>query len=171
MNSKISLLLPTRGRPLLVKRLFQSIIEHTAEVGNLEIILYLDEDDKESHGIQDSRLNIVKIIGPRLTMGGYNTKCLERSSGKLIMLMNDDLVICTPQWDQIIIDFAHTISDDHFLAFPNDCEAGRHMCTFPIMSRKTCDVLKMPYPNEYNALYIDVHIFDIFTRLKHFGHI
>jgi len=169
-NIEISLLLPTRGRPLLVKRLFQSIIDQTNNLNKLEIIMYLDEDDSESHGIQDSRLNIVKIIGPRLTMGGYNTKCLERSSGKFIMLMNDDLVICTPQWDQMISDFAHTISDDHFLAFPNDCEAGRHMCTFPIMSRNTCDILLKPYPKKYDALYIDAHIFDIFTRLKHLGH-
>ena len=166
---EISLLLPTRGRPLLVKRLFQSIIDQTNNLNKLEIIMYLDEDDSESHGIQDSRLNIVKIIGPRLTMGGYNTKCLERSSGKFIMLMNDDLVICTPQWDQMISDFAHSISDDHFLAFPNDCEAGRHMCTFPIMPRKTCEILLKPYPKEYRSLYIDTHIFDIFTRLKYLG--
>jgi len=167
--NKISLLLPTRGRPLLVKRLFQSIINQTANLNNLEIIMYLDEDDTESHGIEDQRLNIVKIIGKRSTMGEYNAKCLEASSGNIIILMNDDLVISTKGWDQIILNFALTVSDDIFLAYPNDKEAGHRLSTFPIMSRKTCQVLSEPYPKAYDALYIDAHIFDVFIRLKHLG--
>lgn len=170
MNHKLSLLLPTRKRPLLVKRLFQSIINYTTDLENLEIIMYLDEDDHESHGIEDPGLHIIKKIGPRSTMGTYNTKCLEGSSGDIIMLMNDDLVILTPGWDRIIIDHFRSISDGIYLAFPNDSESGHRMCTFPIMSRNTCDILLKPYPKEYNALYIDAHIFDIFTRLKHFGY-
>lgn len=170
MNHKISLLLPTRGRPLLVKRLLQSITDYTTDLNNLEIIMYLDEDDKGSHGIEDPRLQIIKKIGPRSSMGTYNTKCLEYSSGDIIMLMNDDLVISTPRWDQIIIDHSRSISDGIYLAYPNDSEAGHRMCTFPIMSRDTCKILLKPYPKEYDALYIDAHVFDIFTRLKHLGH-
>lgn len=168
MNNKISLLLPTRGRPLLLKRLFQSIIEHTAERGDLEIILYLDEDDYESHGIENPGLHIIKNIGPRSTMGAYNTKCFERSSGDIIMLMNDDLVFLTPGWDNIIKDFALTIPDDIFLAYPDDMEGAKNS-TFPILSRKACEILSRPYPIEYESLYIDTHIFDIFTRLAHLG--
>lgn len=170
MNHKISLLLPTRGRPLLVKRLFQSIIDYTTDLDNLEIIMYLDEDDHESHGIEDSRLHIIKKIGPRSTMGTYNTKCFEGSSGDIIMLMNDDLVILTPGWDRIIVDHFKSISDGIYLAYPNDSEAGHRMCTFPIMPRKTCEILLKPYPKEYEALFIDVHIFDVFLRLKHLGY-
>jgi len=167
---KISLLLPTRGRPHLLKRFFQSIIDNTQDLKNVEIIMCLDDDDPQSHGIDNSKLNIVKLIGARSTMGDYNTKCLNHSSGNIIILMNDDLTICTPGWDKIISDFALTIPDGIFLAYPNDKEAGRHMCTFPIMSRKTCEILSNPYPKEYDALYIDVHIFDVFTRLKHIGY-
>jgi len=168
MYKKISLLLPTRGRPFLVKRLFQSIVEHTDDLNSLEIIMYLDEDDTESHGIEDQSLNIVKIVGPRSTMGEYNTKSLESSSGEIIMLMNDDLVIFTPKWDKIIQDFTLTIPDGIFMAYPNDME-GASMSTFPIMSRKICEILSRPYPIEYESLYIDTHIFDIFTLLKYLG--
>lgn len=170
MSHKISLLLPTRARPLLVKRLFQSIIDYTTDLDDLEIIMCLDEDDHESHGIEDSRLQIIKKIGPRSSMGTYNTKCLEGSNGNIIMLMNDDLVVLTPGWDRIIIDHFRSIPDRIYLAYPNDSEAGHSMCTFPIMSRQTCDILSKPYPKEYDALYIDAHIFDIFTRLKHLGY-
>lgn len=168
MNKKISLLLPTRGRPSLVRRLFQSVIDHTADLENLEIIMYLDEDDSGSHRIEDQRLNIVRIIGPHTTMGGYNTKCLDCSSGEIIILMNDDLIICTPKWDQVILDFTQSIADGIFLAYPDDMEKG-NLSTFPIMSRKTCEVLSRPFPEQYVDLFIDNHIFDIFIRLKYLG--
>jgi hypothetical protein len=162
------LLLPSRGRPLLLKRLFRSIVEYAEDLSNLEIVLYLDLDDKESQSIEDSRLNIVRNIGPHSTMGAYNTSCLKASSGDLVMLMNDDLVLMTPKWDRIIREFSATISDDIYLAYPDDMERGR-ISTFPILSRKTCDVLSNPFPKEYQDLFIDVHILDIFQRLKRLG--
>ena len=169
MNKKISLLLPTRGRPNLLKRLLRSIIDNTLDLKRIEVILCLDDDDTESHAIDDPRLNIVKLIGHKSTMGDYNTKCLNHATGDIILLMNDDLVICTKEWDQIILDFSLTIPDGIFMAYPNDKEAGKLMSTFPIMSRKTCETLSNPYPKEYDDLFIDIHIFDIFIRLKHIG--
>lgn len=169
MNTKISLLLPTRGRPNLLKRLFQSIIDNSYALNNIEIILYLDKDDQQSHEIDAPRLNIIKLIGDQSTMGGYNTKCLNHSSGNIIILMNDDLTIETPGWDTIIADFAFTFPDGIFMAYPNDTETHGSMCTFPIMSRKTCKILARPYPGEYQALYIDQHLFDIFIRLRQLG--
>ena len=55
------------------------------------------------------------------------------------------------------------------MAYPNDTQTGHKMCTFPIMSRKTCEILSKPIPIEYEGLYIDIHNFDIFIRLKHLG--
>jgi len=169
MNKKISFLLPTRGRPDLLRRLFQSIVDTTHDLDKVEIVMCLDEDDPQSQRIDDPRLDIVKLIGARSTMGDYNTKCLNRSRGDIIILLNDDLILETPGWDSIISDFALTIPDSIFMAYPNDTETRQHMCTFPIMSRKTCEILSNPYPKEYVALYIDQHIFDIFIRLKHLG--
>jgi hypothetical protein len=166
---KISLLLPTRGRPFLVHRLFQSIVDHAAKPDKLEIVLYVDEDDFGSHGIEDNRLNILKIIGPRLTMGGYNTICMQRSSGDIIGLINDDITIQTPDWDQRIRDLHASIHDGVYLAYPNDMDRMHTLSTFPIMTRKTCEILMDPYPAEYSHLFIDTHLFDIFMRLKHLG--
>jgi hypothetical protein len=129
----------------------------------------LDDDDPQSHKINEPRLNIVKLIGSRSTMGEYNTRCLDRSSGDIIILLNDDLIIQTPGWDKNISDFVLSIPDGVFMAYPNDTETRGRMCTFPIMTRKTCEILSNPYPKEYDALYIDQHILDIFIRLRHLG--
>jgi len=45
---------------------------------------------------------IERIIGPKLTMGGYDSRCLERSHGEIIILVNDDMVIRRKGWDEKI---------------------------------------------------------------------
>ena len=168
IKNKISLLLPTRGRPALVKRLFNSIVDNTRNLEDIEIILCLDDDDLDSHSIEDNRLKIKKIIISSASMGALNTRCLNESTGDIIMLMNDDLVVCTPGWDDIINKNIAEIQDGIYLAYPDDMEKA-NLSTFPILSRKTCEILYHPYPEEYGSLFIDDHLFDIFTRLEHLG--
>lgn len=166
---KISLLLPTRGRPHLVQRFFQSLIAQTANLKDVEVVLYVDDDDHGSHSLDCDGISLAKIIGPPLSMGGYNTACLSRSSGEIVVLMNDDVVVRTPGWDGQIIRFAAGIPDGIFLAYGNDLHMGKRMCTFPILSRKACKVMIKPYPGEYQGGFIDWHLLDVFKRLKYMG--
>ena len=168
--ARISLLLPTRGRQHLLRRLFDSLVMHTAHLEDLEVILYLDDDDETGHDIGDDRFSLIKIIGPRSSMGAYNTICLGRASGDLIMLINDDVIVRTSAWDRTVAELARRVSDGIFLAYPNDLHIGKRMCTFPIFTRKACEVLTRPYPEEYKSYFIDWHIFDIFKRLRAMGH-
>ena len=167
---KISLLLPTRGRPHLVQRIFQSLISQTANLEDIEVVLYVDDDDDRSHSLDCDGVRLVKIIGPRLSHGGYNTACLNRSSGEIIILMNDDVIVRTPGWDRIIIELAGTVPDGIFLAYANDLHMGKRMCTFPIVTRRACEVMARPYPGEYQGGFIDWHLLDVFKRLKYKGY-
>ena len=165
--SKISLLLPTRGRPHLVQRFFQSLIAQTANLKDVEVVLYVDEDDLQSHHLNCDGVSLVRIIGPRLSMGAYNQTCLDRSSGEIVILMNDDVVIRTPDWDQIVVDVVRKIPDQIYLAYPTDLYWGNMLCTFPILPRRVCEIMARPFPDEYQSWHIDRHILDIFKRLKH----
>ena len=167
---RISLLLPTRGRPHLVSRLFDSLAMYTERLEDLELILYVDDDDETGQGISDHRFSLTKIIGPPLSMGAYNTICLGRASGDLIMLMNDDVIVRTPAWDRAVGELARITPDGIFLAYPNDLHIGKRMCTFPVLTKKACELLLRPYPEEYKNYFIDWHVFDIFKRLRAKGH-
>lgn len=165
----ISLLLPTRGRPELVKRLFKSIID-TAEAPNLiEVILYVDDDDVESHHLDGGSLHTRCIIGPRQSMGTYNTQCYRASKGQIIVLVNDDMVMRTIGWDRELRTMHDRFADRIYLGYCNDLLKKGGLATFPILSRKTCDLLVDPYPAAYAGAFIDVHLFDIFKRLQHQG--
>jgi glycosyltransferase involved in cell wall biosynthesis len=167
---RISLLLPTRGRPHLLRRLFDSLAVRTDNLDDLEVILYLDDDDETGQEISDDRFSLIKIIGPRLSMGAYNTICLGRASGDFIMLMNDDVIVRTSAWDRMVAELGQTNPDGIFLAYPNDLHIGKRMCTFPILTKKACELLLRPYPEEYKTYFIDWHVFETFKRLRAIGH-
>jgi glycosyltransferase involved in cell wall biosynthesis len=164
----ISLLLPTRGRPALVERLFRSIVETTTHLDHVEVILYADEDDAGSHHLASERVSVTRIIGPRMSMGEYNTACLARARGDIIILANDDMVIRTPGWDDRVAEIDAEFADKIYLAYCNDCFKTR-VCTFPILSRHTCELLVEPYPAAYQGAFIDTHLFDLFKRLQQAG--
>ena len=165
----ISLLLPTRGRPALVERFFRSIAENTAHPERVEVILYVDEDDPGSHHLDSENVRVARIVGPVMSMGAYNSACLERARGDIVILANDDMVIRTPGWDNRIAEMDADFADGIYLAYGNDLFKKRGLCTFPILSRRTCELLVEPYPAAYQGAFIDVHLFDIFKRLQHAG--
>ena len=170
MGSTISLLLPSRGRPAQLKRLFKSILEKTSNLDNVEIFLYLDEDDAQNYNFDNVAMKLTRIIGPRMTMGAYNTACLKRSTNDVVILLNDDMVIRTDGWDKAILDLHNSIEDSIYLAYANDLFKKSRFCTIPILSRKTAELLIDPYPELYKGAFLDVHLFDIFKRLAKAGH-
>ncbi|MBI1395545.1 MAG: hypothetical protein GC151_06150 [Betaproteobacteria bacterium] len=165
----ISLLLPTRGRPALVERLFESIVATTSRLDRVEVVLYVDDDDRASHSLDSGEISVTRIIGPPTTMGHYNTACLERSRGDIVILANDDMVIRTPAWDERIEEVHAEFPDGVYLAYCNDLFKNRGWCTFPILSRRSCELLGEPYPVAYRGAFIDTHLVDIFRRLDHAG--
>ncbi len=167
---RISLLLPTRARPLLVERFFDSLIEHSNHLENIEVVLYVDDDDTNSHNLAREELNISRIIGPTMSMGQYNTACLKVAKGDVIILVNDDIIIRTHGWDIKVLELDSRFSDKIYLAYPNDLIKKHGLSTFPILSRRTCELLVEPYPEQYQKAFIDVHLFDTFKRVEHAGH-
>lgn len=169
-DSLVSLLLPTRARPALALRLFDSIQERTRHLDRVEVVLYVDEDDLPSHSLNHDAFKVKVIIGPRLSMGGYNTACLANADGQIIILINDDMVIRTSGWDEVVRGMDSRFPDKIYLAYGNDLFKGEKLCSFPILSRRTCEVLVEPFPDAYRGAFIDYHLLDIFKRVQHAGY-
>jgi hypothetical protein len=152
-----------------VQRLFRSIVEMTVHLDRVEVVLYVDEDDTDSHDLDSADFRVVRIVGSALSMGGYNSACLEKAQGDVLILANDDMVIRTPGWDDRISAMNAEFEDRIYLGYANDLFKKSRFCTFPILSRRTCELLVTPYPPEYRRAFIDVHLFDIFKRVQHAG--
>lgn len=166
---RLSLLLPTRGRPELASRFLRSARDRAAQPGSVEAVLYVDDDDVGSQRISCPGIDVVTIVGSRASMGAYNTACLRRSTGEIIILANDDIVIRTDGWDEAIRSLHKSVADEIYLAYPNDLFKGERLAAFPILSRRTCDLIVNPFPAEYKGAFIDYHLLDVFKRLQHSG--
>jgi hypothetical protein len=170
MTKRISLLLPTRGRVKLVERFLQSVTEQSARPDLLEVVVCVDEDDPESHGITSNQLALKLIIVPRQSMGAYNSICLQHATGQITIAVNDDIIIRTEGWDEKVRVLDTQYPDGIYLGYANDLFKGQKVSTFPILSRETCEAMAEPYPKLYKGAFIDVHLMDVFRRLEKRGH-
>lgn len=169
-HALISLLLPTRRRPEWLRRFLESVLARSEQPQRVEVVVYADEDDPRSHGSRVEGLEVRTLVGPRASMGDYNTACLERSRGEIVMLVNDDIVIQTRGWDRKLRELHAAVPDRIYLAYPNDLFKGRGLSAFPVLSRRTCELLGEPFPHLYRGAFIDYHLLDIFKRLEALGH-
>ena len=165
-----SLLLPTRDRPGLVKQLFESIVETTSEPDRLEIVLYTDEEDLQGREIGHPLLSITRLTGKNETMGSVTRRCYDRSQGKYVMLINDDMIFRTKNWDKIALEHLLKFPDGVALVYGNDLYYGKRMPTFPIFPRKTCELMDKICSMQYKKHCIDPHVLDVFNCLEKLGH-
>ena len=113
----ISVLLPTRKRPLILQRMIESVWLTSSKP--IEIILYIDNDDTESAAMAD-QLAVKKIIGPRITLSDCWNKCAEIATGDIWQQSNDDVVYRTYGWDIIVENFYSQTSDKIWFTHPYD---------------------------------------------------
>lgn len=162
----ISLLLPTRGRPERLHTFLDSIRDTTQNIERVEIILFVDNDDRTMLNFERTDLRLKKIIEPRNTMGYYNTACFNASSGELVIAVNDDIIVRTHGWDTKLMAFHHSQPQPYYLAYPNDLYKNSKFPTFPILPRETMLALSSAFPEIYKGAFLDTHLLDIFLRLK-----
>lgn len=164
----ISLLLPTRNRPVELARALASAAQTARQPDRLEAVLYLDEDDRATHGFACSDMRLIKLVGPRICMGAMTRACHAAATGEIVMLANDDVVFGTPGWDDAARNACDRFVDRICLAWGNDGCTG--LPAHPWLSQETCRVLGGLCPANYHREFIDTHLHDIFRRLRRLGH-
>ncbi|MCJ7543631.1 MAG: glycosyltransferase [Phycisphaerae bacterium] len=166
----ISILLPTRQRPQRARRLLESIAHTAGQPQRMEILLCIDDDDTPSHAIDHPGLNVQRLIGPAGRMGELTRACYRASRGRYVLLLNDDVICRTDDWDGALVGAFEQFGDDVAMIWANDGYRGRRMPNFPALSRTVCELMDGPCPADYHRMYIDTHLFDTFCRLKALGH-
>lgn len=104
---KFCLLLPTRGRPIMLKNTLDSLEKTTSGENKIAVYLATDNDDKRTHQflneIPDYAFEIVERRGNWGYHVGKKFKALyEGAEGDIYMLATDDIIFMTEDWDRII---------------------------------------------------------------------
>ena len=164
----ISILLPTRERPDLVRRMLDSLIGTASRPERIEVILYADDDDFTSQAITHDGVALRKLTAPRQRMGAITRACYAACRGQYIQLANDDIIYRTLRWDDQVLEAFGEFGDDVALVWGNYLHSG--MPAHPFLSRTVCDVVGKICPAEYDREFIDTHLYDIFRLLRQQGH-
>lgn len=138
MFTKVSVLVPTRGRPGRLGTLLDSF-SHTTD-GSAELVFRVDDDDHETI----ARLNgQIVVVGPRRE--GYRSlpvffnELAAVATGDVLMCGNDDMVFRTPGWPGLMLHAANQFPDGLF-----DLGVTTHNAThypFSVVSRAIVDRL------------------------------
>ena len=119
-EKKISFLIPTRSRVKSLDTTIESIKKNAFNINNIEIILGVDNDDKET--IESYKKNYYLDLNVKLFLlerkKGYTDhawrflEMIKVCSGDIFITFADDLVIKTIHWDKILL--------EKFNLFPKD---------------------------------------------------
>src|SRR5262245_43550941 len=165
-----SLIVPTRGRRELLQAFLKSIAATAAQPVAIEVVLVIDADDPASANVDCDGIHIKRVIvPPGLTMGALNMAGYEASTGRYLMLLNDDVIARTPGWDRRVQACFDEVKDGILLVHVNDTVFQTALCTFPIVSRTFCELAGGICPREYVRYRIDDHIEDVFNMLGVLG--
>lgn len=165
-----SIIIPTRLRVDKLQGLFNSFLAMTHDLSRIEIILVIDDDDERSAVFECPGIHIERVVVKAgRKMGELNMAGYKRSSGQFIMLLNDDVVVRTRNWDEKVLSVFKSFPDEIVLVHVNDKIFQEKLCTFPFVSRTFCEQAGGICPPDYARYRIDDHIYNVFNLLSVLG--
>ena len=174
---KISLLLPTRERSKKFERLLLSLIKTCQYQNRVEILLLLDEDDKEIDRYKEiikkeifRSLNFIFIIKNLKSHAIRNNHLAELSTGNIIFPINDDMIFVSKRWDYFIDrEFSKIDMDRPFCIWiKSNIKYSYLHCDYPIINKSWHKRLGYVGSENFNFWYLDTWICDLAKRSKQF---
>jgi hypothetical protein len=139
----VSILIPTRNRFDSLLEAIGSITKNTKCMGKIEIIVRFDNDDGYSLSRIDElptdKIDINVMIGERykyIELYKYVNEMCKETKGEFILWFNDDCVIETKNWDDIVSKYVGQI-----ICFYPDNKGTGSGNIFPMISREIYEVL------------------------------
>ena len=170
---KISLLLPTRERSIKFERLLISLVKTCKNLNRIEILLLLDEDDKEimqyKNIIDKDSFKSLKftLISKNLkTHAIRNNHLAKLSKGDIIFPIGDDMIFITEKWDNIIdSEFSKIDMLNPFCLWIKSNIKYRYLhCDYPIVNKSWYKRLGYVGSEYFNFWYFDTWICDLSMR-------
>jgi len=170
---KISLLLPTRERSKKFERLLISLVKTCKNLSRIEILLLLDEDDKEILEYKNimnkdafKSLKFSLITKDLKTHAIRNNHLAKLSKGDIIFPIGDDMIFITEKWDRLIdIEFSKIDMLNPFCLWIKSNIKYRYLhCDYPIVNKSWYRRLGYVGSEYFNFWYFDTWICDLSMR-------
>lgn len=137
---QLSILLPSApGNEAKLHKVWESIKRTSTSLSDIEIVICLDADDKHKHGDTERFNNLVyTYCNPSKFRSHFFNQAMKASTGRFMMMGNDDIIFKTPGWDKMIP--YDKYPDDLVLFYFRDNEFNEIFACHPIWSRKMMEI-------------------------------
>jgi len=153
----ISILLPTRGRPKPLEQCLRTLLDRAKDPSRIEVMLAFDNDDAENIayfvdviqpylddlGVEYSAIQFERLGYMRLNE--YLNKLARHSQGSWLFFWNDDAVMKTQDWDQVIRD-----NGQEFNLLRAETNHEHPYAIFPILPKKWVEITGHLSPHQIN---------------------
>lgn len=165
----ISILCPSRSRPELAKRMVDSVSKNPG--CDIEIILYLNDDDP----LLDQYINNIKnatiIVGPDQSTSYSWNLMAKKASYDILFLIGDDTMVETDSWGPLIIREFDKVPDKILMVAPKAGSLGKTKCPHFFLHKNWVNALGYYLPPHFYHHYVDHWIRDIAVSLKRYVHL
>lgn len=155
--SRVSVLVPTRGRPINVRRLMESGMR-TAQLPP-EFLFYLDDDDPTFDQVMDVIYGLGGdyVVGPRIVLSEMWNRLAERATHDILMHCGDDIIFRSSHWDALATEvFERDWPDKIGLVHGRDGYQDRRIATHGFYHRRWVEMLGYLVPPYFASDYNDL---------------
>jgi hypothetical protein len=166
----ISLLLPSRGRPEGMQRMWRTALERALFPRQVEAIVYVDDDDPRAgfyEALGKSMCQLRMIRGPRQVLSECWNDCFKLAGGEILMHCGDDITFETDGWDQIVRDAFEAVPDKILFAFGDDLSTNfPDLGTHGFVHRRWVEIVGYFVPPLFSSDWNDVWLTDVAKMVK-----
>lgn len=159
LNPAISILVPSRGRPDQLDRMWSSAREHAH--GTVELVVRLDDDDPALEQYRDVLDDATLIIGPRTVLSVCWNECWENASASVFHHAGDDIVYRTPGWDRLVLDAMAAVPDRIVFVYGRDGYQDEKLGTHGFLHQRWAEAVGYFVPPFFSSDFNDLWIFEV----------
>lgn len=154
MNYKLSVLLPSAHEEKR-NRFLQNLKETVSDINSIEIVICLDGYE-ETKRIGNT---VLTYSPPSKYRSTFFEKCYRESTGRFVLMANDDILFKTKNWDKMIP--FDSYPDDLVLFYFKDNQFNHMFSCHPVWSRKIMNTFPELLDPLYNITKCDNTIWDV----------
>lgn len=162
----ISVLVPTKGRPIEYKRMVESVVNTSSHA---KVFTGLSEEDKSVYGI------IPDIVTPEWMPTAHKWELLANHAFKttnsdLFMLGADDTVFATKGWDTVLLEHYRALSNKVHVYSMHDSRTGTGT-PHPIVTKEYIEAMGYFLPPLFLHWFVDTWTVEIARANNCFTHL
>jgi len=145
-----------------------SIVRTISDINNVELLVYIDDDDVESIPAlvaAAEKISINAIQGNKMPGSQMYNAIFKEAKGDIIMFSADDIVFNTPNWDLLVQKEFDAYEDKILLVYGNDGYQNGRIATHGFIHRYWVELVGYVLPPKLASAYTDEWMTDLAIRV------